>query len=276
MVLRMSVAFVLAAVLVRQDSKAAQLMAQARQAIGGEARLSKIQALSATGGSMRMMPDGGHVGELKLDLQLPNRWLRTDSSRGLGSDAIFVMLRGLDGTKLLRNSKILNGGPGHRMSNPPILGGTEALAVQSHSREMVRLSLALLLTAPAEAALKFAYGGEAESPDGKADLIDVTGANGFAARLFLDKSSHKPMMLTFRDFDPRVFVVSRTGPPGLATSEETTVKDLAWFLEEYKPVGGVQLPHRISRAVNAETEEEWTFKTFTFNPVFAAGAFSDQ
>jgi hypothetical protein len=276
MLLRMGGVLLLSAGLAADDPKAAQVLTQARDAIGGGARLAKVQGLSAVGGSMQMWRDG-HVGELKIDLQLPDKLLRTDSSQGRGSDATFVMLRGLNGTTLLRNSKIINAVPGNRMSKPPIIGGTDTAALKQAGDELTRFALALLLTPPPAAQIVFTYAGEAESPDGRADVLDVKGASGFAARLFLDKGSHRPLMLTYRDFDPRFIVPPKPGdPPGAASSNTTSLVELTWFFEEYRAVSGIQLPHRISRSIDGADDEEWTFKTFTLNPAFKADAFSDK
>ena len=47
------------------------------------------------------------------------------------------------------------------------------------------------------------YAGEAESPDGKAFVIDVKNADGFAARLFIDEKTHLPLMVTYKGPQPR-------------------------------------------------------------------------
>jgi hypothetical protein len=276
--MRVFVVLLLATGFVGEDAKAVRVLAQARQALGGEARLAQVRGLTATGQSMRMMPDGGHVGELRIDLQWPDRMLRTDAARGPGSEATFVMLRGLDGSTLLRNSKILNGGPGHRMSRPPLIGGSDASAVRYARDELTRLAIALVLTPPASAGVEVTYGGQAESPDGKADVIAFSGANGFAARLFLDVTSHKPLMMTWRDLDPRVFVILPGSPPGAVSAPGPAPVEIAWYFEDYRPASGsgLQLPHRISRSVAGTTDEEWTFKSFAINPTFKADAFSDR
>ena len=64
-----------------EDAKAVKVLAQAHQALGGEARLAQVQGLTALGQSMRMMPGGAHIGDLRLDVQWPDRMLRTDASR---------------------------------------------------------------------------------------------------------------------------------------------------------------------------------------------------
>ena len=48
------------------------------------------------------------------------------------------------------------------------------------------------------------YGGVAEAPDGKADVLEVKPEDARAMKLFVDQSSHKPLMLTYEGLMPRV------------------------------------------------------------------------
>jgi hypothetical protein len=45
-------------------------------------------------------------------------------------------------------------------------------------------------------------------------------------------------------------------------------------LSDYKVVGGIKLPHLITRGVNGETSEEWTIKSYKINPNFKANTFT--
>jgi len=42
--------------------------------------------------------------------------------------------------------------------------------------------------------LTFTHVAEAEAPNGVADVIDVSGPDGFRARLFVDQAEHRPLM----------------------------------------------------------------------------------
>ena len=57
---------------------------------------------------------------------------------------------------------------------------------------------------------QYTYAGEAESPDGKAYVIDVKNADDFAARLFIDQKTHLPLMVTYKGPQPRMMT---TGGP---------------------------------------------------------------
>jgi hypothetical protein len=92
------------------DTKAAALLEQARAALGGGSKLAKIQGLSATGTLAREIGDRQVTGELTIDVQLPDKMVRTDSMSPMG-DATIVLINGINGETLIRNSKTLNAGP---------------------------------------------------------------------------------------------------------------------------------------------------------------------
>src|SRR5262245_37176535 len=82
------------------DTKAAALLAQARAALGGEKNLAKVQGLTCTGTYERTIADRQLSGELTLDLQLPDRMLRTETMNPVG-DVTVVVEQGINGETLL-------------------------------------------------------------------------------------------------------------------------------------------------------------------------------
>lgn len=265
------------------DAKAADLLAQARAALGGEKRLADVKGLSCAGTVNRAMGDRQISGEVTIDLQLPDKMLRTDSISPMGDSALVVTELGINGDTLLRSTKTVNAPPGMiiRTPPPPAKGSdAEAQALRNSRAELARFTVALLLSAPPSVPIEFAYAGEAESPDGKADVLDLKGPNSFVAKLFLDKSSHRPLMLTYRGVAPRMIVQRSDGPPpsagaprDLPAPPAPEAVDINVYFDDYRTVDGVLLPHHISRAIGGETNEEWTFKTMKVNPVFKADAF---
>jgi hypothetical protein len=273
------------------DEKSVALLKQARAALGGESKLAKVQGLSAAGTLAREMGDRQVTGELTIDVQLPDKMVRTDSMSPMG-DATIVLLTGINGETLLRNSKTLNAGPGMmiRMPSPPAAGSdAETQALRAARADLARFTLAFLLTSPASMPLEFIDGGEAESPDGKADVINVKGPGSFTARLFLDKSSHRPLMLSYQGIAPRMVMQTMRGGPApdtaaaqrhadgaAAAPPPPQAVDIQIFLDDYRAEDGVLLPHHISRSVDGKTTEEWTFKTIKVNPAFKPEAFSGK
>jgi hypothetical protein len=176
------------------DGRATELIAQARAALGGESKLSKVQALSATGTYQREMGDRQMNGEITIDLQLPDKMLRTDSMNPMG-DATIVVLQGINGDQLLRNSRTIGGGPGMMIRRQP--SGRRrcpAQALRNQRADFARFTLAFLLTSPEAVPLEYCTAVKPKRTRASADVIDAKGPGSFAARLFLDKKTHRPLM----------------------------------------------------------------------------------
>ena len=267
------------------DTKAEQLLAQARAALGGEKNLNKVQGLTASGTYQRTMQDRQLSGELTIDLQLPDKMLRTETMNPMG-DMTVVTEQGINGEKLLRSQRSVNAPPGAviRMGPPPA-GDAEAQAIRNARADFARTVVALLLTAPSSVPLEYAYGGEAESDEGKADVVDAKGPGSFAARIFLDQTNHRPLMLQYRGVAPQMRIQTQRvdGPPDpariqraeqAAAGAPSPLVDITLFLDDYKPVDGVLLPHHLSRSIDGKPTEEMTFKTIKINPAFKPDTFS--
>jgi hypothetical protein len=77
--------------------------------------------------------------------------------------------------------------------------------------------------------LQFKYAGEADAGDGTAHVLDVSGPEGFAARLFVDMKTSLPLMLSWSE--PR-------GPAPNAPIVERRI-----YYSGFQKVNGVNLPH---------------------------------
>jgi hypothetical protein len=154
------------------------------------------------------------------------------------------------------------GGPGGRRGDPTPLVRAD----------FYRALLGVLPVAQGVSGLTFTHAGQAESNDGKADVLDVKG-EGFAARLFVDSNTHLPLMLTYMAPQMRAFTrrpddtpetirkrmeEERAKPPQMV---ENTV-----FFSDHQKVDGVMLPHRLTRSVDGKTTEEIEIKKYKANP----------
>jgi len=271
------------------DARAAQLLAQARQALGGDKNLNKVQSLTAAGTYERTMGDRQLTGDVTFDVQLPDKMLRTESMNPI-ADMTIVTEQGINGETLLRNQRTLNAPPGAVIRMPPPQSGdAETQAIRNARADMTRFVLALLLTSPASMPLEYSYGGEAQSDDGSADVIEAKGPGAFAARVFLDRKSHRPLMLQYRSVAPQLRIQTQQVQGGSAETARQRadqaahdaatappapqVVDITLYLDDYKSIDGVLLPHRISRSVDGKPAEETTFKTIRVNPPFKTGTF---
>ncbi len=272
------------------DTKATELLTQARRALGGEQALAKVQGLSCAGTVQRLAGDRQISGELSIDLQLPDKMLRTDSISPMNDGALIVTDQGINGNTLLRHTKTVNAPPGMFIRTPPAPApgsDAEAQALRRARAELARFAIAMVLTTPATLPVEFEYTGEAEAPDGEADVLTGKGPSNFAVQLFLDKKTHRPLMLAYKGVAPQMRVMTRTadGPPdpaaaraaaehGAASLPPPQTVEINMFLDDYKRVDGVLLPHHVTQAIDGQTNEEWTFKTIKVNPAFKADAFA--
>jgi hypothetical protein len=270
------------------DDKAADLLAKARAVIGGEKQIAKVQGLSCTGTVQRLLGDRQMSGELTLELQLPDKMLRTESISPMNDGALVVTEQGVNGDMLLRAARTLNTPPGMIIRTPPAPApgsDAEAQALRNARAELSRLALGLLLGPPGAGPLEFAYGGEAESADGAADVIDAKGTGNFASRLFFDKQTHRLLMIAYRGASPRMVVRTQRmpGAPASGRNEHADpagpppdVVDITMYFDDYRSVDGLLLPHHISRSVDGETAEEWTFSSVRVNPAFKPATFAQK
>lgn len=258
-------------------AQAQQLLAQARTALGGE-KLKSLTSLSATGTMRRKMGQMDMSGELQLDLLLPDKVMRVETTTLMGS-AELTRMEVLNGATVWTDQQTSGGGM--VMIRRPGGDNPHAQAQQQNAvrAEMARTMIGWLLTTPSSFPVEYTFAGVAESPDGKADVLDVKGPNDFAARLFLDQKSHKPLMLTYKGRKARVIMQTRQGPA--PNNEEEIKKQIAEaeakaaaeplveyqvVFNDYRDVSGVSLPHRLTKSVDNDVNEEWEISRFKLNP----------
>src|SRR6185436_7458035 len=131
------------------------------------------------------------------------------------------------------------------------------------------LMLGLFATSYPSYPLTFAYAGQAEAPQGRADVLDVKGPGDFVARFFVDAKTHLPIMLSWqaRPAPARGRGPGGAGRPGVpppAAAPPSPVENRLYFAE-YREFSGLMLPTRVRRSVAGDTTEETTFDRFRIN-----------
>jgi hypothetical protein len=197
---------------------------------------------------------------------------------------------------------------GGRAAGPPMTPEQQQAAqrlarVNTVKQDFARLTLAMFATSFSSYPLTFSYVGQAEAPQGKADVIDAKGAGNFTLRLFLNSESHLPIMVSWSvpvtpanivlvpagqskpaNVAPGSIVVSAPAPPPAGASKDEQdkyAKDVAalrqkamadtktienrLYFSDYRDNDGVQFPFKLRRAVGADTIEETTFDHFKLN-----------
>jgi len=159
-------------------------------------------------------------------------------------------------------------------SKPPGVEDPEVRAILERQlrKEFICLSLVWLQTAPASFPLALAWGEVIKAEHGNVEAIDVAGPDEFAARLFVDQASSRPVMMSYREVINRGagYVVSAPSEAGNQSSDAShaDAQEIAvqlYFLD-YRPVEGVLLPFQIIKAVNGVPVDEWKVEKYWINP----------
>ena len=181
-----------------------------------------------------------------------------------------------------------------------------AAALQSARREFARFVVGMLGTSVSVYPLEFSYAGQAESAEGKADVLQIKHTDGFTAKIFIDTASRLPLMLSWMDKEPLVMApmtITREGAQasgsggvqvvrGGSSQEEIErlrreqqerikeaearrqVVEYRMFYADYKAVDGVKLPTRIQRMIAGRPVDELVLEKLKVNPKLDAKTFA--
>ena len=257
------------------DDKAAQVMAAAREALGGTA-LDNVMALSASGEFRRMMGERELNGEITIDLIAPDKIKRTEEM-GIPGGPRMSRVTTLNAGEFFEDSTNRGGGfmmrmgPGGAGGQGPSEADRERFRQMQQRRlegELRRHLLVWLMRTDAPVT----YAGEAEAEDGKADVLEVLANGAPPMRLFIDQETRLPLMLTYQGVMPRVVVRQGGGAPPdpeemrrrMAEPPRQVTFEVRY--SDYKRVKGVMLPHLVTQSVEGRPTEEWTVSEFKLNP----------
>jgi hypothetical protein len=281
------------------DARALEILKQARGAVGGEEQLHKIQSLNITGQYRRMIGERQLGGDRELSILLPNKYLVEDSMNPGGLSTALISYRTLNADHAWNGQ---SGGGGAMIFRMGGQGGTQATPEQMEAAlrhmlqvEMVRYLIAITLSAPESFAVDYRYAGESDVDDAKTDVIDVTGPDKFAVRLFIDKSTHLPLLISYRGPKPRMVTMTRSAgggqmkPEDMKKAREEAEKRLASEapgvpeevdfyirLSDHKKVNGLLLPHKFTFLTGEEVSEEFEISKYQMNPQFKSDKFEKR
>jgi hypothetical protein len=239
------------ALILGQGKDANDVLAQARAALGGD-KLASVKALSASGRTLRTLPNGNSMeSEFELLLELPDKYLLHTVLAAMGNMSVYRNT-GFNGGQVIeeidRPPNLAGGnvvirvvGPGGTMDpekmTPAQKAEADKLRLLSNKKDFARLALGMLAASTPAFPLEFTYAGQAESPDGRADVIAVKGEGDFEAKLFVDEKTRLPLMLSWIAREPVIVQMGGPGAPGAGAGSGTSVS----------AGGGTQVTQRIER-----------------------------
>ena len=176
------------------DSRAQEVLKQAREAIGGEEQLQKIQGLHINGQYRRVFGDRQMGGDREISILLPNKYLVEDAMNAGGHqhrDDQYAWTERRASMERFKRRRWRNDYPHGWTRRPEADSGTDRsrTAAKHYSAEFSRYLLAMILTPPPSLAVEYKYAGESDVEDVQADVIDVTAPDNFAVRIFFDKKT---------------------------------------------------------------------------------------
>ncbi len=210
-----------------------KVLADMRAALGGD-KLAAVKTLTAVGRTQRTSANGtASEADMELAMELPDKYVARTVLANMGSMSIYRNA-GFNGNGVINETEMppnLTGGGGMIMvraagsgapgqtQSPEQKAALDARLMMVAKKDFARMTLGMFGSSFEAFPVEFSYAGQAESPDGKAHVIAVTGADSFAAKLFVDAQTNLPLMLTWSDQEPLVMsqTSNRGGGPGGAT-----------------------------------------------------------
>ena len=252
-----------------QAGDPAKILAAARQALGGEKRLSGVKTFVATGRTRQVRGDNLVPIEFEISVELPDKYIRKDEIPAQENGPMIV---GLSGDHLIQFPPQAT--PPTRAGGPPAptaeqLERARVARAAGVKQDFARLALGMFAQAFIAYPLTFSYAGQAEAPQGTADVLDAkatTDAN-VAMRFFVYRDTHVPIMVSWQG-------APQGSSPGIARGPAPAppVENRVYFAD-YRDVDGMRFPFRLRRAVGTDTVEEIVFDRFRINPKIDAKKF---
>ena len=315
-----------AGVRAQDAARGTTLLGQAQQALGGASRLANVKTLQVTGTFRRVVGANDTDGDFEVFIELPDKYLRsektgtpgqpsTETIEGLVGTQVRDLVRG--GGRGVGGGAIGGDGGAPAADAPPAAdgggdgpaaganaavapaataggrgrGGVDPMAeLRARQADVSRFLLMWLLRSDAA---PLPWVGIAESPDGKADVLEARYADGQPTRLFLEAASHMPLMLQWQAAPARAGGAGRRGggrgaagqagapapgaAPGAAAAGPAGPPQPVTFdmtFSDHREVNGIRLPHVITRGTNGMTTERWTITRYRVNPSIAAETFT--
>jgi hypothetical protein len=300
----------------KSDARALELLKQAQQAIGGDSAIRNIQSLSVTGKATKTFEVEGiansEQGDWELNMQLPDKLSKTmritkgmeGSERTESTNKVFtvtkkdggnvtwvskdsekpqadvVIVKRGDGDKVIVNEENTNGDAKKEIMANKMRGEFE----KHKQMELFRTALSLLLTAPQGVDADYIYAGDGSVDGASCDVIEARVGES-SVKLFLDKSSHLPRMISYMDHKPMMmFRMKKEEGKTEENSEPKTferkieappLEEFQIKFADYRSVGGVMLPFKWTQTVGGRADETVDVSNYEINPANIADKFQE-
>ena len=247
-----------------QVQDALSVLIKAREALGGEKRLTAIRTIVAQGQTRQVRGESLIPIVFEINIELPGKYSRRDETPAVESGYSTSGFAGDDLIQLPQPVVPVMPPMAQRAGGPPpptpeqiamAMTAQRKARVATLKQDYARLMLGLFAGSTEAFPMTFQRTGIAESPQGKADVIAVAGPNNFKVNLLINVETHLPVMISW----------TPAAPPARPGVPVTTPLEQRLYFADFRDEGGLMWPHRIRRAAGPNTTEETTFDRFKLN-----------
>ena len=265
----------------KEDAKkrADDLLLKARTAVGDDAKIKAVKSLSLSGKFITSSSLGESTMEYESDFLFPDKYVKRETRLSeIGNSTVIYALDGDSAwihtsstTELIRFQG---------MDQKYIDGQKPALRA-----EAARWIAVMLLRTPGSLPFEAVYAGETDLDGKRADLIDVKGADGLQARLFLEKTAHRVAMVTYTGkLKSRIGGRVTQNPDGSFSPEPMKADvvpgmkadEVRVRFSDYRSVDGIQMPYRVVFQSGEGIKEAWEFTKVQLNAPLAPDKFKKK
>lgn len=282
------------------EAAAQKILAQAREAAGGDAKLKAVQSLTFGGKSkraMRMMmgPGGGGGGQgqaptmqeadFEVDILAPDKYVRRDTREVMNGAATIISHLGFNGDKLIQRMETIGDLPFQPNMGQGSDPAMQSALVRNAKQGFLRSWLGWALEPPAAYGLTYRSTGTEDVNNVKYDVVEAAGPDSFTAKLYFDAQSHRLALIRYRASGGMQMTRMSGGPPPGQGADVPTPPagegqqqrvfqrpsgpapeaDFEIEFSNHKLVDGIQVPHKITRKMNGEVNEETEIRKFKIN-----------
>lgn len=151
--------------------------------------------------------------------------------------------------------------------------------------EMLRTTLALLLTAPEGTEISYTYAGETTIDGATCNQVNAE-AKGSTFKLFLDKATNLPKMISYTGAPMKIFKFEKPESRDAANQKDVKVfvnksqnaeqVEHQLKFSDFRTVGGLLLPHKWTETVAGNASETIDVTGYEINPPNIADKFQNQ
>lgn len=315
----------------KSDERALTIIAQTRQAIGGDAAIKNIRSMTITGNAAQTLTIDGAArteqGNLEINFQMPNQFSKMlKIGNGANGETIhsetkvFLMNKDgdaatpmPDGSETGKKIVIVKDGDGKLISGDIeqnedrgkkiIRRDVTVDANRFRQNELFRTTFALLLSAPEGTDASYTFAGESVVDGSNCDVV-LAESGGSSFKLYIDQSSHLPVMMAYQSALPIILkfnkdlkpgedgkvknvVISKDGSQSELNNQQVRVftrkldapeatAEYQVKFSDYRTAGGVQLPYKWTQTANGQPDQTVDVSNYEINPTNIADKFKDQ